>query len=232
MVPSTLKQENRAPWFFHWFGAALLVQYFIEAKHLAKDPNNMLLYAPFAAAMSGHAVVSTSQFIRKLGLRFLATPSVLGLIVLLGFVGRQQLQAVRVYEPYYASFYNIGVKLSKIARPDDLVISFGFNPCAIYYSKLRGWPFPPAEVWNSSVDWDFGEVDIGTLKRVWARGAKWLTIPHINEYIDANDLKSAPAKPLWKYIRDNLQLYEENEDGLIFQFPPYQSQSDVIRQRH
>src|SRR5262249_55583736 len=47
--------KNGAPWFFHWFGVALVIQYLVEAQHLVEDPNNMHLFNPFAAAMAGHA---------------------------------------------------------------------------------------------------------------------------------------------------------------------------------
>src|SRR5437588_10101828 len=54
-----------ARWFFHWFAAALAIQYLIEAQHLVEDPNNMHLFNPLAAAMAGHAIVSVSHSIRK-----------------------------------------------------------------------------------------------------------------------------------------------------------------------
>src|SRR5262249_4080283 len=42
--PQQEKRKLRAPWFFHWFGAALVVDYLIEAQHLVEDPNNMSLW--------------------------------------------------------------------------------------------------------------------------------------------------------------------------------------------
>ncbi len=232
LLVSPSKQEKSepgtksAPWFFHWFGAALLIQYLIEAKHLVDDPNNMHLFNPFAAAMGGHAIVSVSQLIQKRGFGSLKSIAVIGMIVIVGLVGRQQLKPR--YNPSYASSYQIGTKVSKVGGSNDLVISFGLNPCAIYYSKLRGWLFPPTEVWHTSLGWDYGELDIKSLQSLWRRGANWLMISNSNdEYINADDLKRGRGKDLWMYIRSNFELYDESEDGVIFRLPPYPLQSTL-----
>jgi 4-amino-4-deoxy-L-arabinose transferase-like glycosyltransferase len=209
-----------APWFFHWFGGALVIQYIIEAQHLVEDPNNMYLWNPFAAAMAGHAIVSVSQLIRIHAFESLrTTTAIIGIIVIVGLVGREQLKSR--YNPSYASSYYIGTKVSKIADPNDLIISFGLNPCTIYYSKLRGWLFPPTEIWhNTSLGWDYGELDIKALKSLWERGAKWLAISNSNDaYINANDLKKGRGKDLWMYIYTNFELYDDSEDGMIFRLP-------------
>jgi 4-amino-4-deoxy-L-arabinose transferase-like glycosyltransferase len=235
LVPP-LKQEARGaeakgvPWFFHWFGAALVIQYFAEAQHLVDDPNNMHIWNPFAAAMGGHAIVSVSQLIGRRGLGFLRIPAIIVIIVIVGLVGRQRLKSP--YEPYYASSYHIGTKLSKIADPNDLVISFGVNPCTIYYSKLRGWPFPPTELWHTSLAFDYGELDIKALKSLWERGAKWLAISNSNDdYLNANDFKRGRGKDIWAYIRTNFELYDDSEDGMIFRLPPYQAQPTLSESR-
>jgi len=228
LLLSLLKQEEMKcepgtkciPWFFHWFGVALVIQYFIEAKHLVQDPNNMHLLNPFAAAIGGHAIVSISKTIQKHGYKSLKIAATIGIVAIIGLVGRQQLKSR--YKPSYASSYHIGTKVSKIADPNDLIISFGLNPCTIYYSKLRGWLFPPTEIWHTSLGWDYGELDINTLKSLWERGAKWLVISNSNDdYINASDLKKGRGKNLWMYIHSNFELYDESEDGMIFRLPAY-----------
>jgi len=114
------------------------------------------------------------------------------------------------------------VAVNKIADPNDLIISFGLNPCTIYYSKLRGWLFPPTEVWHTPLGWDYGELDIKALISLWERGAKWLVIANSNDgYINANDFKGGRGKNLWMYIQSNFELYDESEDGMIFRLPAY-----------
>lgn len=54
---------KRAPWFFHWFGVALVIDYLVEAQHLVEDPNNMYLFIPFAAALGGHGIVRVFRLI-------------------------------------------------------------------------------------------------------------------------------------------------------------------------
>jgi len=215
-----------APWFFHWFGVALVIQYLVEALHLVEDPNNMHLFNPFAAAMAAHAIVKISRLIQR-G-RFEA-PEVIGIIGVIGvvaIVGREQLKTL--YDPYYASSYHIGVTLSKIAGPNDLIISFGLNPCTIYYSKLRGWPFPPTEIWHTPLGFDYAELDIKSLDLLWERGAKWLVISNSNDdYLNANDLKMGQGKNLWMYIKSNFELYTESGDGMIFRLPAYALRSKL-----
>jgi hypothetical protein len=229
LIPPPL-ETKKAPWVFHLLGLALLIQYLIEAEHLASDPNNMDLYNPFAAAMGGHAIASVSQVIWKRGFQPLKITAIVGVIVIIGLFGKQQLK--RGYSPTYASSYHLGTKLSRIAGPNDLIISFGLNPCAIYYSKLRGWPFPPAELWYNHLAFDTGELDIKALQSLWQQGAKWLVISEYNDfYITASDIKAGRAlwgdgevrstASLWMYILNNFELYEETEDGMIFRLPAF-----------
>jgi hypothetical protein len=209
-----------APWFFHWFGVALVVQYLVEAQHLVEDPNNMHLFNPFAAAMAGHAIVTIFRSIQRGGFASPKIIAIIGIIVIVGFVGRQQIKSR--YNPSYASSYHIGMTVSEISRSNDLIISFGLNPCTIYYSKLRGWLFPPTEIWHTSLGWDYAELDIKALKSLWERGAKWLVISNSNDaYINAKDFKRGRGKTLWTYIQSNFELYDESEDGMIFRLPAY-----------
>jgi len=209
-----------APWFFHWLGVALVIQYLVEARHLVEDPNNMHLFNPFAAAMAGNAIVTVFRFIQRGGVQTPKIIALIGVIVIVGLVGRQQIKSR--YNPSYASSYHIGVAVNKIADPNDLIISFGLNPCTIYYSKLRGWLFPPTEVWHTPLGWDYGELDIKALISLWERGAKWLVIANSNDgYINANDFKGGRGKNLWMYIQSNFELYDESEDGMIFRLPAY-----------
>jgi 4-amino-4-deoxy-L-arabinose transferase-like glycosyltransferase len=220
-----------APWFFHWFGVALVIQYFVEARHLIQDPNNMDLFNPFAAAIGGHAIVTISRLIGRGGLETPRIIAIIGTIVIVGLAGREQLRFR--YNPTYASSYHIGLTLSRIAEPKDLMISFGLNPCAIYYSRLRGWLFPPTEVWHTPLGWDYGERDIRSLKSLWERGAKWLVISNSNdEYINADDFKIGQGKDLWAYIQSNFELYDENRDGMIFRLPAYPLRSTVSEGTH
>jgi 4-amino-4-deoxy-L-arabinose transferase-like glycosyltransferase len=232
LVVSPLKQQKNepaikgAPWFFHWFGVALVIQYFVEARHLVDDPNNIHIWNPFAAAIGGNAIASVSQLIGRRGFEFLRITAIIAIIVIVGLVARQRLKSP--YSPYYASSYHIGTKLTKIAGPNDLIISFGLNPCTIYYSKLRGWPFPPTEVWHTPLGFDYGELDIKALKSLWERGAKWLVISNSNDdYLNANDFKQGRGKDVWTYIQSNFELYDESEDGMIFRLPAYPLQSTL-----
>jgi len=213
-------EPSAAPWFWHWFGAALVIDYLIEAQHLVDDPNNMYLYTFFGAAIGGNALVMVGQRIWPNRFQIYKIVVILGIIVIIGLLGRQQIQPR--YNPTYASSYRLGIMVDRIADPNDLIISLGLNPCTIYYSGLRGWLFPPAEIWHTSLGWDYGELDIKSLNSLWERGAKWLVISNSNEeYANANDLKSGRRKNLWTYIQSNFELYDEDEDGAIFRLPAY-----------
>jgi hypothetical protein len=209
-----------APWFWHWFGAALVIDYLIEAQHLVEDPNNMYLYVPFAAAMAGNAVLTVARLVWRERFHARKVIATAAIMVIVGLVGRQQIKPL--YEPYYAASYHLGVIVNRIADPNDLIVSVGLNPCTIYYSQLRGWLFPPTEIWHTGFGWDYAEHDIEALKSLWKHGAKWLVISNTNdEYRNANDLKNGRGGTLWPYIASNFALYHEGEDGMIFQLPPY-----------
>lgn len=213
-------EPSDAPWFWHWFGVALVIDYLMEAQHLVDDPNNMYLYTFFGAAIGGNAIVMVGQRIWPNRFRISKIIAILGIIVIIGLFGTQQIQ--RRYNPTYAPSYRLGIMVNRIAAPNDLIISFGLNPCAIYYSGLRGWLFPPTEIWHTSLGWDYGELDIKSLNSLWERGAKWLVISNSNEeYANANNLKSGHRKKLWAYIQSSFELYDENEDGAIFRLPAY-----------
>jgi len=215
--------SRRAPWFFHWFGVALLIQFFVEAQHLVEDPQNMHLVNPFAAAMGGQALVSVSEWIYGRRYKSLRVAGLIGIVALIALLGRQQL-GVR-YKPSYEHSYRIGTTVSKIADSNDLIVSFGLNPVTIYYSRLRGWLFPPTEMWHTPRGWDYGQDDIDALKSLWEQGARWLAISNSNdEYKNARDLKEGRSE-LWKFIETNFELYDESEDGMIFRLPAYPSRS-------
>jgi len=223
-----------APWFWHWFGVALVVDYLVEAQHLVGDPNNMYLFIPFAAAMAGNAIVTMFRLIWRGGFESARVMAIISIIIIVGVFGRQQIKSR--YNPSYASSYHLGVIVNKIADPSDLIISFGLNPCTIYYSKLRGWLFPPTEVWHTSAGWDYGAQDIESLKSLWKEGARWLVISNSNDgYRNASDLKSGRGGKLWSYIESNFELYNDSEDGMVFRLPAYpllsgRRQSNVTRE--
>ena len=213
-----------APWFWHWFGVALVIDYLVEAQHLVGDPNNMYLFIPFAAAMAGNAIVTMFRLIWRGGFQSARIMAIISIIIIFGVFGRQQIKSR--YNPSYASSYHLGVIVNKIADPSDLIISFGLNPCTIYYSKLRGWLFPPTEVWHTSAGWDYGAQDIEALKSLWKEGARWLVISNSNDgYRNANDLKSGRGGKLWSYIESNFELYNDSENGMVFRLPAYPLQS-------
>ncbi len=221
-------ERKAAPWLFHWYGAALVGQYLIEAQHLVEDPNNMHLWNPFAAAMGGHAIISMTQWLRRRDFEYLRIAATVAIIVVVGAVGRQQLESR--YRPAYAPSYHIGTTLSKIAKANDLVVSVGLNPCTIYYSGLRGWTFPPTEVWHTALGWDYGDLDIESMKSLWAQGAKWLVISNSNdEYPNADDLKRGRGRKIWSFIRNNFELHVDDEDGMIFRLPAYPLQPTVSK---
>jgi len=225
LLPPLKENKSRsgtksAPWFWHWFGVALVVDYLVEAQHLVGDPNNMYLFIPFAAAMAGNAIVTMFRLIWRGGFESARVMAIISIIIIVGVFGRQQIKSR--YNPSYASSYHLGVIVNKIADPSDLIISFGLNPCTIYYSKLRGWLFPPTEVWHTSAGWDYGAQDIEALKSLWKEGARWLVISNSNDgYRNANDLKSGRGGKLWSYIESNFELYNDSEDGMVFRLPAY-----------
>jgi 4-amino-4-deoxy-L-arabinose transferase-like glycosyltransferase len=172
------KPSGKAPWLFHYWMLAGVVFYVIGAKELVKNPWNLHIINPAAAALAGYAIVSIASVAALKKRRVAATLVTGALLLTILFYARSGLRWL--YNPYAAESYHMGLALGEVSAPEDLVVTmandFG-DPVAIYYSRRRGWVFPPAEpakAWDRLPEQD-GEA-IRLFEELRSRGAAWLGI--------------------------------------------------------
>jgi len=208
-------------WLFHYWTLAMAIYYFVGAKELVDNPWNFHLVNPPAAALAGHAITSFAKVASRY-IQFPALVIVLTAIVLAITSGFRYKALSHGFNPYYAQTqegYELGVALSQITQPSDLVVAVAEeigNPIGIYYSQRKGWVFPP--VWSEAEWWDDIKDDgaaIESLEELRQKGAKWFGIAaHQKNKILQNNIELA------QYIQQNCDLYRENSKWTIYQLPP------------
>ena len=186
---------------FHWWLLFWLVDFSVEAKHLATDPYNLSIVHPIAAGLAGIAL--GRQFVWA-EIRVGAKASVLIVVVLLGSIllyGRSTVTRLMNESSTGPDLYKLGVVLRKQAEPGDLVVSMGGSPLAIYYSGLRGWR------WS-------GEYQLDRLQDLERRGATWLLVP---SYLERS-VKGLTEKTsiISNYVSKNYQLVYQSSGGRIY----------------
>ena len=123
------------------------------------------------------------------------------------------------YTAYALQSYEMGTALARISQPSDLVVTVANaigDPVAVYYSRRRGWVFPPA--WPG-VKWSADPVEepaaIRLFDQLRLNGAKWLGIVATQR---AKFRETAPR--LLAHIESTTELVDENRDWAIYRIPP------------
>jgi hypothetical protein len=192
---------RKAPWLFHWWLLGCVLYYLVGARDINDYPWYFQIFNPAIAALAGQGLV----LIWRLGLRNSRARSALVLVgltlVIIVGLGQGALQPM-YYPPDAAQGYRLGLALHDISRPDDLIITLANdprNPIALYYSKHRGWVFPPAEIdreWNWLAKDD--ALSIRQFEQLRAQGARWLGIVNDREdfWVEHRDLYNSLKKTI------------------------------------
>lgn len=169
---------RKARWVFHWWLFAGLIYYGIGAQELTANPWNFHILNPAAAALAGYALVLVARLARQMLHRAAAPVAAVALLAAVVAFGQAGLNDW--YRPYSDQSYRMGLALSKISQPGDLVVTVGHSygdPVPIYYSRRHGWGFPPADpayAWDRLPSDD--KVAIGWLADLRGKGGRWLAI--------------------------------------------------------
>ncbi|MGE3907872.1 MAG: glycosyltransferase family 39 protein [Chloroflexota bacterium] len=174
---ASAETRPRARWFFHVWLAGCILYVVVGARELSENVWNFHIFNPVAAALAGHGLV----LVASLGARSVRTPAALaraGLVLLVILVFGQQ-ALVTMYKPSHAQAgYEMGLRLRELSAPDDLVVTMASDlgdPVAIYYSRRRGWIFPPADPdrwWNRLPEDDLQSIQM--FEELRTSGARWL----------------------------------------------------------
>lgn len=169
--------RRRAPWLFHWWLAGCAFYVLIGARELSENVWNLHIFNPPAAALAGQALV----FLGTLGSRAVCRPASLArMAAIMAVVVVTTLGTLpTLYKPEHAQDgYELGLALREVSAPGDLVVTMTNDlgdPVAIYYSRRRGWIFPPAipDRWWNQLPSDDDE-SIEQFEMLRASGARWL----------------------------------------------------------
>lgn len=165
------------PWFFHvWFLGAAIV-YIFAAREIKTNPWNFHIFNVPMAALAGRGLILLVEIGREQGFRTraLRLAAIAAVVVIGGSIPGLSLMKT----PYADHGEKLGTKLSELSQPGDLVITatptIG-DPVAIYYSRRRGWVFPPG---GGETEWSMLMEDddaIEALEELRARNATWFGI--------------------------------------------------------
>ncbi|MCV9999712.1 glycosyltransferase family 39 protein [Pararhizobium sp. YC-54] len=171
--------RGKASWFFHvWFAGAALV-YFFAAREIKTNPWNFHIFSVPIAALAGRGLVLLSAIGGDLHAgsrsRWLRLAAIAGVVIVGGTLPGLELMKT----PYAQSGHELGERLSSVSKPGDLVVAVSAtvgDPIAVYYSRRRGWVFPPGGGMN---DWSVLLEDrdaISVLETLRAKNAAWFGI--------------------------------------------------------
>ncbi|MEH1827677.1 MAG: glycosyltransferase family 39 protein [Nostoc sp.] len=209
----------KAPWLFHWWMFAGVIYYLIGAKELVVNSWNFHIVNPAAAAIAGHTIFAIASLINRITRSHAAIVFIVAIFLIVGGVGQRNLR--NMYNPLEPRWdatqsYKLGLALHQISTAQDLVVTIPNDigePVAIYYSKRRGWVFPPAwpgVVWWSEIVIKDNEA-IGLFQKLRAKGADWFGI--VNEH--KNELWEKNPKFI-EYLERTCKLEQETSEFLIY----------------
>ncbi|RYE11146.1 MAG: glycosyltransferase family 39 protein [Hyphomicrobiales bacterium] len=177
--PPARDDRGKAPlgWFFHAWLLGGTVLFLVAAREIVNNPWNLHILSVPIAAFAGRGLVvaaglggsgaSAGSIVRAGGI-------CLFLVLVCALPSRLYLS-----KAYAQTGYELGTELASLSAPGDLVIAVSStvgDPIAVYYSRRRGWVFPPG---GGDTDWSRLRDDseaISLLEELRAEGAAWLGI--------------------------------------------------------
>lgn len=179
-LPSAGERPARPErWVFHVWLAGFAVLYIVAAREITANPWNFLILAPAAAAFAGRGLLALWTLGgRSDDMLWPALRIGAALVLVLIFGTAPGVDAVKT--PYATESRALGERLAELSRPGDLVITVARqvgDPIAVYYSRRRGWVFPPgggARDWSTFLDdQDQAIAEVEDLRR---QGATWFGV--------------------------------------------------------
>ncbi len=199
------------PWFFHYLLAGCAFYYLIGAQELVKNPWNFHLFLPVIAVFCGRFLVVIYN-IQPFSKRLAKIRIALLIIFMLAF-NVKLMKGYLFRDRDAIDTYRMGMALSKLVKPGDLVITIAYDigdPLAIYYSGAKGWVFPPADQWAPIELPDDDSESIRSLQELRKKGGDWFGIADIH-YTDIQQ-----NHPLFaSYLNTNLTAVSQTKDFVI-----------------
>jgi 4-amino-4-deoxy-L-arabinose transferase-like glycosyltransferase len=176
----TSEEGRNTPWVFHYWILAGLIYYAIGAWELVNNPWNLHILSPAFAALAAQGTILVSKQVGRL-LRFRKVQILhVGFVLLISSVWWKSTDFL--YWSYAKDSMQVGLALQAISEPDDLVMTIAESvgdTVGTYYSRRRGWVFPPPP----TVDWGMipedDETSIQLFEELRAQGADWFGIVNL-----------------------------------------------------
>jgi 4-amino-4-deoxy-L-arabinose transferase-like glycosyltransferase len=171
-------QRPTAPWFFHWWFGAVIIFYLFAAREIVDNPWNLHILNPAVAALSANAIVGVvhvAGWQTAARLRSIAAAAAFALALVYAPYALRWM-----YYPYAEESYRLGREVAHATPPDALVVSLARDlgdPALLYYSRRRGWVFPPARPnsrWGYLPDDDAESTRL--LGELQHEGAAWVAV--------------------------------------------------------
>lgn len=213
-------RRGRAPWFFHvWFLGAALV-YVLAAREIKTNPWNYHIFNVAVAALAGRGLILLIGIGAEPGIRtrLLRLSAIAAVVVIGGSIPGLMLMK----KPYAEDGEKLGTRLSQLSRPGDLVVTatptIG-DPVAIYYSRRRGWVFPPG---GGETEWSMllrDDEAIRALEELRARKAIWFGVTknardmQRREFLEYN-------RGLIEHLDKTAERVVDDETMLIYRLTP------------
>ncbi|OBZ92114.1 glycosyl transferase [Pararhizobium polonicum] len=202
--------RGKAPWLFHiWFAGATLV-YFFAAREIKTNPWNFHIFSVPVAALAGRGLVLLSAIGGDLPSgsrsRWLRLAAIVGVVIIGGTLPGLRLMKT----PYAQSGHELGERLSSVSKPGDLVVAVSTtigDPIAVYYSRRRGWVFPPG---GGMSDWSVLLEDgdaINVLETLRTQNAAWFGI--------AKNARDSKGRELIKYNKGLIAHLDKTADRVV-----------------
>jgi len=217
LFPPAQGGRSNLRWLFHCWFLAGVIFYAFGARELVHNPWNLHILDPALAGLAAQGLLVAGAALARLRLPLIGRAAVILIIVAMhGF----EMRNLRwVYGAYAHQSYELGVALARNSQPSDLVVTVANSigdPVAIYYSRRRGWVFPPA--WPG-INWGADIVDepaaIQLFDRLRFDGAQWFGI------VAEQRAKFREATPrLLAHIESTTELVDEDRDWAIYRIPP------------
>lgn len=216
---------NGIRWLFHFWLAACVLLYALGARELKENAWNLHSFSPTAAAFAGVGLLRLSGFVRRVAGPGLALAAASALVFHLGISGQGVLQTM--YKPQNAwQSYEMGLALRELTSPGDLVLTIANDvgdPIPIYYSRRRGWVFPPPG-FEENKSWNLMPEDDKTTIRIFEemrkRGAGWMGI--VDRPQDDRDGKGsfwANHAEFVAHLNLTCELIQKTNEYVIYRIP-------------
>ncbi len=168
--------EYRKPvYLFHFWALGCIVFYAIGAQELVDNFWNFHIFSPVVAAFAARGLILLTTFGTRSKAFFLIRFGVI--VLILAWVNYPVWRYLRT--PFYQSEYEMGTALRNYRQDGEPVVVLGRefgSPVSIFYTRSKGWVFPPAgkDDWASFPKDDTTAIRI--LKDLQRQGAGWFAV--------------------------------------------------------